>query len=269
MSTVEVDPKKSPQDSTALLTDDERAAAQKLGANPLDLLATQESRTYIEGIVETLIPTQKALESLAARVAQPAGTFFIIPDDLTANTSEYVYTHPVSGLKYLYCNGAAVSQTTYADLYAVFGASRYAADSGGNFTLPDCRGRELVYAGTHADCDVGDTFGPGTESSRRGTKHGHASTNLTVTGAPAVGTLAINAASASHTHTVTTSPELVDSGAVNVADHTVYTTSGPSGTTTSVTGAPGLGTLDVGGTAGLDTNEGGAGIVIGSLVVRF
>lgn len=37
--------------------------------------------------------------------------------------------------------GQALSQTTYAALYALFGPNRYGTDSGGNFLLPDVRGR--------------------------------------------------------------------------------------------------------------------------------
>lgn len=37
--------------------------------------------------------------------------------------------------------GQQISQTTYAALYAVFGANRYGTDAGGNFFLPDKSGR--------------------------------------------------------------------------------------------------------------------------------
>jgi microcystin-dependent protein len=39
--------------------------------------------------------------------------------------------------------GQAISQTTYATLYAVVGANAFAPDSGGNFFLPDLRGRAV------------------------------------------------------------------------------------------------------------------------------
>lgn len=39
--------------------------------------------------------------------------------------------------------GQAISQSTYATLYALYGASKYGADSGGNFLLPDLRGRAV------------------------------------------------------------------------------------------------------------------------------
>ena len=45
---------------------------------------------------------------------------------------------------WLLCNGAAVSQTTYASLYAVVGANAFGSDGGGNFYLPDLRGRVVA-----------------------------------------------------------------------------------------------------------------------------
>lgn len=44
---------------------------------------------------------------------------------------------------WLLCDGSTVSQTTYADLYALIGTT-YGPASGGNFTLPDLRGRTAV-----------------------------------------------------------------------------------------------------------------------------
>jgi hypothetical protein len=204
------------------------------------------------------------------RAATPTGVWLIVPEDLTANTSEYLYTDSRTGLEYLYCNGAAVSQTTYADLYAYWGASKWAADSGGNFSLPDSRGRELLLCGTHADCDLGDTIGPATESSRRGSKHGHAITSLSITGAPTAGTLGTSTTGA-HTHAVPTADA---SGGTAKAAPGAATGAATQNTDSqgdhshTITGAPGVGTLDVGGTIGTDTNEGGAAIVIGSLLVR-
>lgn len=228
------------------------------------------NKSYLEDFIRTTLPTAigstSALTALitstattiattiAQDIASPVGTFLLVPDDLTANTGEYVYTDSRTGLTYLYVNGAAVSKTTYAALYAYWGANKWAADSGGNFLLPDTRGRQLVLAGTHADVDVGDVFGPSTESSRRGATHGHAVTALTVTGAPSITDPTKN-------YVTDASPVSIQLGA------TAVYVGGSGSATTGVTS--GLGTLDVGGTIGTDTNEGGAGIVIGSLVVRF
>lgn len=53
----------------------------------------------------------------------------------------YAGTTEPSG--WLFCYGQAVSQATYAALYAVLGTT-YGSDAGGNFTLPDLRGRVVA-----------------------------------------------------------------------------------------------------------------------------
>lgn len=188
MSTVEVagrqEPKKSPQDASKTLTDAERAVMQKQLSNPLDF--PPEFRTWLEGFIETALPTSASFQALAAAYAWPVGDFRIVPEDLSANTGAYVWTDSDTGLQGLYCNGAAVSQTTYADLYARWGASKYAADSGGNFTLPDTRGRSLFFTGTHADQDIGDSDGITLASrtpnhTHTGPSHTHSGSSLTAT----------------------------------------------------------------------------------------
>jgi microcystin-dependent protein len=48
---------------------------------------------------------------------------------------------------WLECDGSAVSETTYADLFAVIGYT-FGNPGGGNFNLPDLRGRALQGDGT-------------------------------------------------------------------------------------------------------------------------
>lgn len=45
---------------------------------------------------------------------------------------------------WLLCNGATVSQATYAALFAITGHAYGADPGGGNFILPDCRGKATV-----------------------------------------------------------------------------------------------------------------------------
>ncbi len=51
---------------------------------------------------------------------------------------------------WLLCNGAAVSRTTYATLFAAIGTTNGAGDGTTTFNVPDSRGRVLVGAGTGA-----------------------------------------------------------------------------------------------------------------------
>ena len=48
---------------------------------------------------------------------------------------------------YLLCDGSAVSQTTYAALFAVVGANAFGTDGGGNFSLPNLKGRTVIGVG--------------------------------------------------------------------------------------------------------------------------
>jgi len=50
---------------------------------------------------------------------------------------------------YLACNGAAVSRSTYADLFAVISTTYGAGDGSTTFNLPDARGLVMVGAGAH------------------------------------------------------------------------------------------------------------------------
>lgn len=63
---------------------------------------------------------------------------------------------------YLLCNGAAVSRTTYARLFAAIGTTWGAGDGTTTFNVPDLRGRAAIGAGTGASLTVrtlGDTGG--------------------------------------------------------------------------------------------------------------
>lgn len=51
------------------------------------------------------------------------------------------------GSGWLLCNGASVSRTTYANLYAAIGTRYGIGDGSTTFNLPDIRGRSLIGAG--------------------------------------------------------------------------------------------------------------------------
>lgn len=73
---------------------------------------------------------------------------------------------------WLLCDGALVSRTTYATLYAAVGTSYGVGDGSTTFGLPDLRGRLVVGKGSHVDVDtLGDNDGVA-EASRR-PKHSH------------------------------------------------------------------------------------------------
>ena len=93
--------------------------------------------------------------------------------------NEWVYLRPleVGDIKYsvvendhrgwLRCAGAAISRTTYADLFAVIGTAFGAGDGTTTFNLPDCRGRVLGAIGTGVGLSaraLGNTVGAETHT---------------------------------------------------------------------------------------------------------
>lgn len=61
---------------------------------------------------------------------------------------------------YLLADGSAVSRTTYANLFAVFGTTYGAGNGSTTFNLPDFRGRVLVQRSTDAEFDtMGEKYG--------------------------------------------------------------------------------------------------------------
>jgi microcystin-dependent protein len=243
-----------------------RAIAAALSANPMDLIQGQ-LKGYMEDFIRVTVGgggsgTGSGSTGTSAAYYVP-GDVKVTLADLTAQTSEYVFEDD-SG-QWLYCNGVAVSQTTYADLYAAIGANAYGTDSGGNFFLPDPRGRALFFTGTHTNADLGDNDGAAVAD--RQAKHGH--TNG-VTFTPSNGTLAVTAGtlgvSPATVATGGTAFDVAAGGAASVVDDLATTA-------TSITGAPALtGTVggSIGGTIGTGTSgDAPAHLVIGSLLVRF
>lgn len=98
---------------------------------------------------------------------------------------------PSSNFALLY--GQAISQTTYAALYTVIGANAFGTDSGGNFSLPDVRGRVIAgldnMGGSAANRIT--SGGSGITGTTRGATGGAETHTLTTTEMPA------------HSHTIT------------------------------------------------------------------
>jgi microcystin-dependent protein len=222
------------------LTDKERELAVRLGENPIDLFQGK-SLGWLEDFIRITVGGDSRSGSGSSGVS---AAYYVPGDvkttlaDLTAQTGEYVFEDD-SG-RWLYCNGVAVSQTTYADLYAAIGPNAYGTDSGGNFFLPDPRGRALFFTGTHTNADLGDNDGAALAD--RQAKHAH--TNGVTAG---VGTLALTFNGA------------LTAGTGIAAGSDLATASNP------ITGSP-----SIGGTIGTGTSgDAPAHLFIGSLLVRF
>lgn len=110
-----------------------------------------------------------------------------------------------SGWRFLMCDGSAVSQTTYADLYAVIG-HKYGADpGGGNFILPPHDGKMPI--GVDSGEAAIDTVGKSTGSF----DHSHTVDNHTHTAGVPSSTVSVDGVGgevvADHDHVHTLSGE--------------------------------------------------------------
>lgn len=88
--------------------------------------------------------------------ATPLGVMF-------PTASPDIHTTPGSGALYnnywLWCDGAAVSRSTYSDLFAEIGVTFGAGDESTTFNLPDMRGNTAFGRDGSTFTDVGDTGG--------------------------------------------------------------------------------------------------------------
>lgn len=240
------------------LSERERELVQKISGNPLELMAG-ELKAWMEEFVRVMLPT-----GAGGSGGWVVGDTKIIQKDLTAQTTAYVYEDD-SG-QWLYCNGAQVSKTTYASLYAFYGANAFGADTANDFFLPDARGRSIFLCGTSASTDLGDNDGVALSS--RTPNHSHSS-SFGITGSPGVGSLAVSPNP--HSHTVTAVPSVSANTAGGTGNwpntETLITT---SSTSLSITGSPSVGTLGVSGSVGSGVPvDSPAHLVVGSLLVRF
>jgi len=75
---------------------------------------------------------------------------------------------------YLKCNGAAVSRTTYADLFAIVGTAHGAGDGSSTFNVPDLRGEFVRGWDDSRGVDSGRNFG--SSQSDQNQQHNHSAT---------------------------------------------------------------------------------------------
>ena len=75
---------------------------------------------------------------------------------------------------YLKCNGAAISRTTYADLFAIIGTAHGAGDGSSTFNVPDLRGEFVRGWDDSRGVDSGRNFG--SSQSDQNAQHNHTAT---------------------------------------------------------------------------------------------
>lgn len=141
--------------------------------------ATHQQAHQLSGVLDDA-PTEDSVKAVksggvfdALAGKQPTLTFDDEPTDGSTNPvkSNGIYdamkallpvglVFPFAGTtvpdSFLECNGAAVSRTTYADLFAVIGTTYGTGDGSTTFNLPDYREVALVGAGQNATDSITD-----------------------------------------------------------------------------------------------------------------
>lgn len=200
-----------------------------------------------------------------AAVRVPAGAASInaakivdkrVPPVISAPAQEVgsmkLWPSTVAPAAWVLCDGASYLRAggTYDALFALIGTTFGSVD-GTHFNVPDLRGRVPVGLGTHADVNALAKAEAGAlVVGNRRPKHQTDATNLTITGAPGVGTLALP----DHVHDVPHSNPVANNLPQNFAGSAIMDTgTTPTGNPTThpaITGAPSVGSLDVGGAGG-------------------
>ena len=123
-----------------------------------DLIAISDiSLTPDDGRKMTLANMLAVVNGLTADSAPDTTNDYILTYDTSAGAAKKAtpallgvpvgammpYAGTAAPTGWLLCYGQAVSQATYAALYAILGTT-YGSDAGGNFTLPDLRGRVVA-----------------------------------------------------------------------------------------------------------------------------
>lgn len=112
-----------------------------IGATP------ETARALIDAVGPT--PDQQTPSPGVGDVLSWNGTNWV-PGASAPAGSLQMYAGATAPFGYLLCNGAAVSRTTYAALFAVIGATYGGGDGLNTFNLPDLRGRGPIGVGTGA-----------------------------------------------------------------------------------------------------------------------
>jgi microcystin-dependent protein len=111
---------------------------------------------------------------------------------------------------WLKCNGAAVSRTTYADLFAAIGTTYGAGDGSTTFNLPDLRGEFIRGFDDGRGVDAGRGFGTAQTDAFQGHYHGPRSPHVSFWGSTGNGGSNVASASPAFPDVTTTGSPVSD-----------------------------------------------------------
>ncbi len=114
---------------------------QPPSGNPVFWLLSGTSMYYSAGSVGIGTSSPSTALEVNGRIKDQTG--FVMPVGLIST-----YGGSVAPVGWLICNGAAISRTTYADLFAVIGTTYGVGDGSTTFNLPDLRGVFVRGSGT-------------------------------------------------------------------------------------------------------------------------
>ena len=143
---------------------------------------TDTSRAPLASPALTGIPTAPTA-STGTRSTQLATTAFVGAESQIAAPTGSVYTFAGSTVPtgWLKCNGALLSRTTYASLFAVIGTTYGAGDGSTTFALPDLRGEFI--RGWDDGRGVDPSRNLGSSQTDQLQNHGHSNIRMSYTGA--------------------------------------------------------------------------------------
>lgn len=127
-------------------------------------MAVQKTETFIPSVKFNKLTKEQYDQAVLNGEIQP--TEFYLVEELNNNFVGDMWMPTGSVIPYagesapdgwLLCDGAAVSRTTYAALFAVIGTTFGSGDGSTTFNLPDLRGRVAV--GVTSDANLGQTEG--------------------------------------------------------------------------------------------------------------
>lgn len=144
------------------------------------------------------------------------------------------FSGPTTPSGYLLGNGAAVSRTTFSNLFANIGTQYGNGDGSTTFNLPDCRARYV--AGGDATNATGRLTGltGGVSASTLGNTGGNQQFTIAANNLPS---LPVNISDPGHTHQLTAAlggAGSVGGGSGNIGNTTITTTSSTTGVTASI-----------------------------------
>lgn len=193
-----------------------KVATAELADSSVDTAQLDNISIATAKIDSTAVTWAKVAASLKARL--------VLTGSITAFASESTPTG------FLYCDGSAVSRTTYADLFGIIGTQFGEGDASTTFNVPDLRGRFLrgLDDGAGRDTEAASRTAMGTGGN---TGDNIGSIQAALTALPTGGFSTDS--QGGHTHTFDSTPSITSGSSPYVIQPGVTTDTTDSGTTDS------------------------------------